>query len=159
MLILLCILSIHLWAKQDCNTSTQQVIVNGTSMSPLFKDKQELKVIKNYYSCHDIQRGDIIVFEQSGRKNLLIKSVIAIPGDKFEYKNLQIYINGKIQKNSSGVVYSIKSKMLSLYSKSYPVLPKDSYLVLGDNPQGTLDASAYGLIGREQIQGKVQTQP
>lgn len=140
---------------KSCSRDIEIVIVNGTSMSPQLKDKEEVSLDKNFYSCNQIKRGDIIVFEIPGRKNRIIKKVYAIPGDKFEYKNGHIYINGKIAKNSVNQEYKIESKMLQLYATDYPQLPKDSYLVLGDEPHGTFDASKMGFIDRKQIVGHV----
>lgn len=143
-------------AKDSCAPRFESVIVNGDSMSPLLKNQQELQLDLNYYSCHTIQAGDLVVFEIPGRKNRIIKKIFAVPGDTYKYRNNQIEINGKILKNSAGENYNIQSKMLELYASSYPVLPKDSYLVLGDQPRGSFDASRMGFIDRQQIVGKVQ---
>ncbi len=143
-------------ADSNCAKNLETVIVNGTSMIPLLKDKEEVELDKNYYSCNSIKRGDIVVFEIPGRQNRIIKRVHAIPGDKFEYKKNKIIINGKIAKNSAGEEYNVDSKMLLLYSKDYPILPQDSFLVLGDQPRGTFDASRMGFIDRKQIIGNVK---
>lgn len=138
-----------------CIPKIEQVIVNGSSMSPLFTDKQTLDLDLSYYTCHPIKQGDIIVFEIPGRANRIIKKVFGVPGDKFEYKNLRIFINGKIIKNSKNAEYKIDSKMLKLFSESYPVIPKDSYFALGDSPSGSFDGSKMGFIDIKQIVGKI----
>lgn len=142
-------------SSQKCVPKIEKVIVNGTSMSPLLKDKQEVELNLNHYLCHPIKTGDIIVFESPGRPHRIIKTVFGIPKDKFEYKNNRIYINGKIIKNSGNKEYVLESKMLKLYSESYPTIPEDSYLVMGDEPSGSFDASKVGFIHRQQIVGKV----
>ncbi|NUN06848.1 MAG: signal peptidase I [Bdellovibrio sp.] len=138
-----------------CPSRIEQVIVNGSSMSPLFVDGQALDLDLNYYSCHEIKRGDIIVFEIPGRKNRIIKKIYAIPSDKFEYKNQRIFINGKTLKNSKNSEYVIDSKMLRLFADSYPTIPKDSYLLLGDSTSGSFDGSKMGFIDRKQVLGKI----
>lgn len=124
-------------------------------MSPQLTNGQTLNLDLNYYACHEIKRGDIIVFEIPGRKNRIIKKVFALPADKFEYKNRRIWINGKTAKNSKNLEYVIDSKMLKLFADSYPVVPANSYLVLGDNPTGSFDGSKMGFIDRKQILGRV----
>lgn len=138
-----------------CQEKITEVIVNGDSMSPLFKSGQEIKVDKNYYSCNSPQRGDIVIFEIAGRPNHIIKKIFGTSGDKFEYKNNNILINGKPLQNSAGVKYVVDSKMLKLYAESYPTIPTNSYLVLGDNPTGSFDASRFGFIDRKQLVGRV----
>lgn len=142
-------------AKDDCRPKTETVIVNGDSMSPLLKNQQELSLDLNYYNCHPVQVGDIVVFEIPGRKNRIIKKIFAIPGDKYAYTKKTIAINGKPLKNSVGEIYTIDSKMLELFAQSYPILPADSFFALGDQPRGTFDASRMGFIDRKQIVGKI----
>lgn len=138
-----------------CIPKIEQVIVNGSSMSPLFTHKQNLNLDLTYYSCHPIKQGDIIVFEIPGRANRIVKKVFGVPKDSFEYKNLRILINGKIIKNSQNTEYKIDSKMLKLFADSYPFIPQDSYFVLGDSPSGSFDGSKMGFIDRKQILGKI----
>ena len=47
--------------------------------------------------------------------------------------------------------------MLSLYERDYQgKIPEDAYLVLGDNINGSLDSRNFGLIGKQDILGKVE---
>lgn len=43
-------------------------------------------------------------------------------------------VNGEILKNSTGIPYRLTSKMLELYAKQYPRIPKNSLLVMGNDP-------------------------
>lgn len=130
------------------------VKVDGSSMVPRINNADKILHLVGYYNCNKIQRNDIITYNFTGNENLLLKQIKAIPGDKFEYYNDTIFINSKILKNSVNISYKISSKMLELYSKSYPILPENTYLILGDNPSGTLDSSKFGLIDKSQIIGK-----
>lgn len=142
-----------------CKSVIEKMTVNGQSMSPLLLAGQDLSVDKNYYSCHKPGRSDIIVFAIEGRANKIVKKIFGVPGDKFEYKNNNIIINNQPVKNSTGTVYTIESKMLKLFAESYPVIPENSYLILGDNPTGSFDGSKFGFIDRKQIVGKVLLLP
>ncbi|MEK7212166.1 MAG: S26 family signal peptidase [Patescibacteria group bacterium] len=47
-------------------------------------------------------------------------------------------------------------RMLSLYINDYKgQIPVNAYLLLGDNPGGSYDSTAFGLVGRSDILGKV----
>jgi type IV secretory pathway protease TraF len=48
-------------------------------------------------------------------------------------------------------------RVLSLYEKDYKgIIPEDAYLILGNLPQGSLDSSHFGLVGKKDILGKVR---
>lgn len=69
------------------------VTVNGKSMDPTLHDGEHLFINK----VSDPKRFDIIVFPAPDEENAeYIKRVIGLPGDKVEYKEDQLYINGKI---------------------------------------------------------------
>lgn len=144
------------YATQCESGPSKTVYVRGDSMSPYLKAEDPLTIYPDFYQCHPIQRGDMVILQITKEQNPIVKFVKAIPGDRFTYKEDHIYINGKLLRNSQNKPYKIQSKMLQLYSTSYPVLPSDSYLVLGDQEGGSLDASKFGLIDKKQILGKAQ---
>ncbi len=45
--------------------------------------------------------------------------------------------------------------MIKLYADSYPIIPENTFLILGDKIQGTLDSSKFGLIHLNDIYGKL----
>lgn len=139
----------------SCGLHVKSFTVRGDSMSPLLKSAQEIRVSLDYYKCHRPVVGDIVIIKITDDRNEIVKKVVGGPGDFFEYRNRNIYINKKLLKNSQGQAYALDSKMLELYAKSYPTLPKDTYLVMGDNISGTLDSSKFGMIDIRQITGKV----
>ncbi len=62
-----------------------------------------------------IDRGDIIVFEYPGDRDLVeprekkvnyIKRCVGLPGDTIQVINQQVYVNGKPPKNPEGMVYA-----------------------------------------------------
>jgi len=140
--------------KNEICYKEKVVKVVGSSMVPRINNEAEILHLIGYYNCNEIKRNDIITYDFAGNENLLLKQIKAIPGDEFEFYNDTIYINEKVIKNSVNISYKINSKMLELYSKSYPILPENTYLILGDNPAGTQDSSKFGLIDKSQIIGK-----
>ena len=77
------------------------VIVRGDSMDYTLKDGQILFLSKISYRLHDIKRYDIIVINEE--KDLIIKRVIGLPGDKVEYIDNKLYINNHKVKDDYGI--------------------------------------------------------
>ncbi|MDD5084095.1 MAG: signal peptidase I [Candidatus Moranbacteria bacterium] len=145
-----------------CKTSIETKTVRGHSMEPLLRDGTDVRVLVGYYACHTPDRGDIAVLHYVGNDVPIIKRVFAVPGDAFRVisdgDNSKIEINGQIAVNSAGIAYSFsgsQAKMLKLYEESaHGPLPSDAYLVLGDQVEGSLDSTRFGLIGLENFVGK-----
>ncbi len=66
------------------------ILVDGISMMPTLHNDD--RVIINRFG--NVDRFDVIVFRESDGKEY-IKRVIGLPGDTVEYKEDQLYINGK----------------------------------------------------------------
>lgn len=150
--------------SQNCNIQKVSDIVRGNSMSGIVEDGQQITVLKNYYSCHEIQRNDVVIYQYYPDKEPLIKIVKAIPGDKWTLKmnaqGYEIVVNGMPLLTSNGSLYQIPAeniKMLEMYVSSYPVIPPEAYLILGNLFYGTLDSTRFGLVGKSDIIGKVIT--
>lgn len=137
--------------------------VRGNSLTPLLNAGDSVKIDYGFYDTHEIQKGDIVVCRFSFRQDPVIKIVRAVPGDGFGLKDMEdgsalLLINGAELKNSSSRLYKFSGKrkqMLLLYAKDYKgVIPANSYLLLGNIAEGSLDSSRFGLVDREVIIGK-----
>ena len=89
----------------------------------------------------------------------LIKALRGLPGDKFSVSDGKIIINGVAAMNSAGEPYRLsppRAAMIALYvHDDHGVIPPDSFLVMGENPAGSLDSSRFGLVSRQAIIGKL----
>ena len=149
--------------EANCSIEKRIVIVRGDSMAPFLQPDNEVEAMYGYYACHDILRNDVVLYKYSGKDNLLIKFVRAVPGDRWGLEKSEagynIIVNGSAVLNSEGEPYSIADtsiKMLQLYIKDYPIIPDNTYLLLGDKISGTLDSTAFGLVGKDDIMAKVE---
>ena len=131
--------------------SVQQVV--GSSMSPTFSNQDILILNKFHYRFFEVKRFDIVSFQYDDTK-YLIKRVIGLPGDKVEYKDNVLYINGEIVEEEF-LSDNINTNDFSLNDLGYDVIPEDMYLVLGDNRENSLDSRDIGLITRKSLLGKV----
>lgn len=145
-------------------TRVELVEVRGISLAPLINPGETIELVYGYYDSHPVERGDIVAYEYGGNDVPIIKVVKAVPGDKWHLKkdedqdSYQIIVNGEPLKNSENKYYQIhesKIQMLKLYVKGYPVLPDNTYLILGNKVSGSSDATRFGLIDKSDIVAKV----
>lgn len=141
----------------QCGTY-KNITIRGDSMSPSLSSGEEIGYIESYYDCHDVLKGDIIIFYSPRDDSLLVKRVYGVEGDSLNYDDFRntIQINEKIITNSQGEEFRIDSTILELYSSKFKVIPSQSYLVFGDEISGSYDSSKFGFIPRDIIVGKVE---
>ena len=123
--------------------------VNGVSMYPTLHNKDIMLLDKISYRFKKIERFDIVVIKYED--DYLIKRVIGLPGEKIEYRNNKLYVNGKeVEENFSKE--DIENFNISeLGSNEVPI---DSYFVVGDNRKNSKDSRMIGFIRKEEIIGK-----
>lgn len=145
-----------------CPTQEKMLKIRGDSLAGLIPDGAVMRIIMGYYKCHEVGRGDIVVYDYPGG-DPLAKIAKAVPGDRFRLEKSRpgcwgIRVNGKILKNSQKIPYCIGEhgyRMLSSYEKTYNgVIPQDACLILGNQPEGTLDSTRFGLVGRADLLGR-----
>lgn len=158
------------WLKKDSfvipesNITEEERTVRGNSLEGIIESGEVITALFGYYDSNEVQRDDIILYSYAGSEDPLIKVVKGISGDSFRLEELengwQILINGEILKNSKEEPYLLdegRYKMLSLYEIDYQgVIPKDTYLVMGNIVGGTTDSTRHGLIHKTDILGKVK---
>ena len=122
------------------------VLVDGSSMSPTLSDKQFLILNR---STKKLNRNDIVVFDHDNSK--LIKRIIALPGETIEYKDGILYINDrKYDDKFAGI-----TENFDLTNFGIQKLPENSYFLLGDNRNNSIDSRIIGPVNIEKINGEV----
>ena len=131
----------------------EQVV--GPSMSPTLKDGDIVILNKFSYKFNDIKRGDIVSLNYADTK-YLIKRVIGLPGEYVAIKDNKVYIGDKILKEY--YLKDVEMNDFTLNDLGYDFIPKNKYLVLGDNRENSLDSrdQKVGLIDKKDIVGKVK---
>lgn len=138
----------------------------------------DLKVPLTHISLHkfaDPGRGDIVIFDSKAANNRLVKRVIGLPGDTVEMRDNRLTINGigarySAVEHGADATFAVESYLnmshrielastgVSRFSTFGPVtVPKDRYLVLGDNRDNSADSRFYGFIPRDEIVGNAKT--
>jgi signal peptidase I len=137
--------------------------VRGKSLSGLIEPGENVRVDFEYYESHEIERGDLVLFDYAGNENPLLKKVFGIPGDVIDFQRedggITLLINSKPTVNSDGMAFSfsgLKQKLLEQYMLDYNnKIPEDAYLLLGNLSAGTVDSSQFGFVSKKGILGKI----
>lgn len=132
------------------------IVVDGESMESTLEDQERMIVTK----IGDPKRFDIVVFHATEEKDY-IKRVIGLPGDRIEYKNDILYINGKaydepyLDDQKAGLIDAPLTESFTL--KDTPVksetVPKGHIFVMGDNRRVSDDSRDIGSIPIKQVVG------
>jgi len=139
-------------------------IVDGKSMYPTLKHTDRIFLNKISYRFTEPKRGDIVVFEHTtpGQKSDFIKRIIALPGEKIKIENNDVYIYN--EENPQG--YILKEEYIQDKSKNDNFtsflkpgetfeVPKDNFIVFGDNRGASSDSRMFGYVKKEDIEGKL----
>lgn len=126
----------------------QATVVFGQSMEPNLHPHQRLIVDKISYRLHAPQRNDIIVIRLPVMEELLVKRIVALPGELVEIRSGIIYVNGE------AVAEPFQHDMTP-YDMAPIVLGPLSYFVLGDNRSNSNDSRAFGPVTLDEILGRV----
>ena len=126
----------------------QVTIMEGTSMSPTLQNYERLIVNKAVYYFRKPQKGEIVVFNYSSRRDF-IKRVIALEGDALEIKNNLLYINGQVWEEPY-----LKGEHMPDFGPA--IVPSEHAFVMGDNRNDSMDSRdpAVGYVSLKQIRGK-----
>jgi len=127
--------------------------IPSSSMEPTLEINDRLIIEKISYHFREPVRGDIVVFsptetlQEQNFNEAFIKRVIGLPGDTVEVKNGRVYIN-----NEPLIENYIAEK--PLYDYGPVTVPKEQYLVLGDNRNNSYDSHYWGFVPKENLIGR-----
>lgn len=135
-------------------------LVVGSSMEPSFYTGERILVEKLSKHFSPFKRGDVVVLHPPGNDTIdYVKRIVGVPGDVVKIFDCKVYIkNGdesflyeeNYLKDDVCTVGGAKIKD----GRSFKI-EEDSFLVLGDNREHSLDSRAFGLITKGRIVGRV----
>jgi signal peptidase I len=120
--------------------------IPSESMAPTLVAGDQILVTRYFRGAP--QRGDVIVFESLLTPDeLLVKRVVGVPGDLIDSRLGRMRISGYtlpepyvLRQGSTGEVAA-------------QLVPADSYFVLGDNRDDSMDSRSWGVVPRTRIVG------
>lgn len=119
--------------------------IQGDSMLPNLHSNDQVLVLRNT----TIDYGDIVILHRSQDSDI-VKRVIGLPGDTVEFRENVIYINGERREETN---LGLEKFTLRDFEVN---VPQDSYFVLGDNRDKSLDSRQLGEFKASQVVGEVK---
>lgn len=158
-------------------TVFKAVAINGPSMEPSFKSGDTYLAYKFPYLIFSPGRGDVVVFRYSQKPILKgISRIIGLPGEKLMIKEGKIFINGSPLKEAylSGAIKTITANKRVVQQTSEMevsfeetqgqkileegqeiLIPMDSFFMMGDNRENSIDSRSLGFVEKKDIEAKV----
>ena len=122
-------------------------IPSGSMLPTLCEGDQ---ILVTSYVRAEPSRGDVIVFRAPRGDELMVKRIVAAPGDLIETRGGKIAIGG----------HALPERYLAEPAASGvippQIVPSDCYFVMGDNRADSLDSRTWGVLPRELIVGKAR---
>jgi len=127
--------------------------IPSESMVPTLQKGDRVLVNKLSYKLHDVNRGDVVVFERppnepdNGIKDL-IKRVVGLPGESVEVRDCKVLINGQ----------SLDEPYVKTWNRTCTYaahqIGSDEVFVMGDNRDDSQDSRFFGPIKESLIVGR-----
>jgi len=105
-------------------------------------------------------RGDVVVLESPAEDVILLKRVIALPGDTIEVRGGRLILNGnKVASTDDQETLDGKEHAVSLASGGGPdfgpkEVPPGKVLVMGDNRGNSRDGRMFGFVEEDAVLGR-----
>jgi len=113
-------------------------------------------------AINDPERGDIVIFIYPvDGVTKYIKRCVGLPGDTIQVRNKKLFVNGQQYEDPEFAKY-IKPRVLrrgpggrdSRDNFGPHVVPPNSYFMMGDNRDNSLDSRFWGMVHRDLILGE-----
>lgn len=119
------------------------VLVKGTSMMDTLRSG-DILLARVYGRKRDVERFDVVVCKFPGKKQLYIKRVIGLPGERISMADDVVCINDIPLRESFS-----RRKCLRRFEEV--ALTDDEYFLMGDNRPVSVDSRRVGPIHRKDI--------
>ena len=139
--------------------------IPSDSMFDTLHTDDRILVNKLSYRLHDVNRGDVVVFERPPAVNFgddsvedLIKRVIGLPGDILEFRDCAVFVNGQLldEPYTDGACTEAPNATVDPEQDGRIAVPQGEYFVMGDNrrPQQSYDSRFWGYVDDDLIIGR-----
>lgn len=131
----------------------QAFYIPSESMFPTLTENDRVLVNKLSYQLHDVNRGDLVVFERPPNEpdsevKDLIKRVVALEGETIEERDGSLYIDGE-PLDEPYLEPEVESRNVTRM-----VIPEGHVFVMGDNRGSSRDSRFFGPIDEDLIVGR-----
>lgn len=139
------------------HASVQPIRVSGISMAPTYRDGERKFVNKLAYRFGQPLRGDVIAIRDAGKQTLLLKRIIALPGEKIRIFRGTVLINGEpleepyLKPPGPGV------RNPAAWHIDEIQLGENEHYVIGDNRSMRQEDHYFGLVDDARIIGRLMS--
>ncbi|HAM71494.1 MAG TPA: signal peptidase I [Verrucomicrobiales bacterium] len=124
-------------------------VVSGDSMLPTLLDGTVHLAYRRAYRGHPPERGDIVLINIAGGRQILVKRIIGLPGDRFSIREGEVLINGE----------SLAEPYIHHPNRSWNlpeiILRPEEYFFIGDNRSMDMASHTADTVRGERIMGRV----
>jgi signal peptidase I len=164
------VLAIKAWVVNPYRipSSSMEPTLHCARPMPGCESRTSDRVLANRFIYHfrAPKRGEIIVFHtpplakrECGAGGTFVKRLIGLPGEVWEERSGYVYINGRKldepyirperRDTESHTLADIPP------AGTYTKIPKDMYLMMGDNRSSSCDSRRWGLVPKKNLIGEV----
>jgi signal peptidase I len=119
--------------------------VTGPSMEPTYRDGRVNFLNRMAYWIGEPQRGDVVGIQIEGSRIVILKRIVAPPGERVAVRAARVLVNGALLEEKYATGRGIPS------TRGQIGLGEGEYFAIGDNREKTL----YDVVRRRDIKGKV----
>jgi signal peptidase I len=122
--------------------------VSGRSMEPLIRSGEYVLINTFAFRFGRPRRGEIVAFRHEGdAREVFIKRVIGLPGDRIRIDRGRVYVNGTKQD---------EPYVQDADDRSIPgiLVPASSLYVLGDDRANSEDSRSFGPVSEDRLIGR-----
>jgi len=127
--------------------------VDGQSMWPNLEDGERLVINRAIYLMRDPRPGEVVAFRLPDDDDLLVKRVVALPGDLVRIRAGRVIVNGRVLAEpylpSGAFTFS-----RAMHDRSFRIAD-GCFFVLGDNRQASEDSRLFGAVARDRLVGRI----
>lgn len=131
--------------------------IPSQSMEPTLLPGDHVIVHQVAYQAAEPQQGDVVVYrypDENGKR--FLHRVIGLPGDQVAIRDQVVYVNGEAL-SEPYTRHSDRSSMAGHVRDHLPpiTVPLETYFLMGDNREESLDSRFLGPISKEHLLGRV----